>query len=880
MAHTKECRDRVRGLIEDSGESETLARAVLRRNEFLSEQVEKGDSALHGGGGDPGSSTRGGVTTEAVPDEPAEVPVPDSDIEDSEGGKNGEKDAEKDAKRRTSSKYPDLNSPKDCNPPAKRAKHGESEITESKESKNSKTSKRHKDNAKDEQQRKRRKEEEETKQDMDNAFVEEILSLNNFEANIWKTDWINQNPMNKSSWNIEDEITQKKCIHLLHVHKPHFVLCEAISKISSKWKNPTQVNSFINKVCEVQRRADRRFISYQDLNAPRWACVPWEKTWKKSDVKQVGVHLDVTGGGKGLRLTTNSEQIIEAIRERTNLSFEEKIQKGCEVSERQKNQKYNTLHLNSSGSLHYEDTCGNFVDDTTGSVLDKKETLKARALEMETFKIMEVYSYVSREKALKDKDGKIVGVRWVDVQKGLLVRSRLVAQEFAGNEEREDIFAATPPLFATKIVISDAASRGDYGRGDRCLLILDVKRAFLYGDIEDSVYIELPVEDPYYGQGYVGVLKKAMYGTRGAPRVWQKVVKKVMTSLGFVMNPIHPCVYHHPEKDILVVTHVDDFLCSGNRVDLRWLSKEISKEFEIKSDMLGSREDEVRECQFLGRTIRWTEQGYEYEGNPKHANILLDEWDMKDAKTLSSPGVATEKPNMSTKTEEEHPLDAVESKSYRRAAARINYMSLDRADLSFASKEASRGMSRPTVGDVVRLKRILRYLKGHRRAVNVFHWQKPQHVIMGLCDSDWAGCSRTRKSTSGGVVLLGKHLISHWSSTQTVIALSSAEAELNAVVKIVSETLGVRNLFKSMNKEKQIIIKTDSSACNGIVHREGCGKVKHLEVRQLWVQDLVGEKVVRIQKVPREYNCSDCLTHHWSAVDGLKHFQNIGLEFK
>jgi len=206
-------------------------------------------------------------------------------------------------------------------------------------------------------------------------------------------------------------------------------------------------------------------------------------------------------------------------------------------------------------------------------------------------------------------------------------------------------------------------------------------------------------------------------------------------------------------------------------------------------------------------------------------------------------------------------------------------MSLDRADLSFASKEASRGMSRPTAGDVVRLKRIIRYLKGHPRAVNVFRWQGPQKVIRGLCDSDWAGCVRTRKSTSGGVVLLGCHLISHWSSTQTVIALSSAEAELNAVVKMTSESLGVRNLFKAMGQMKEIIVKTDSSACNGIVHREGCGKVKHLEARQLWVQDLVSEKVVAVQKVPREHNCSDMLTHHWSAKDGLKHFDNVGLKF-
>jgi len=68
-----------------------------------------------------------------------------------------------------------------------------------------------------------------------------------------------------------------------------------------------------------------------------------------------------------------------------------------------------------------------------------------------------------------------------------------------------------------------------------------------------------------YGKGYLGKLVKAMYGTRAAPQVWQKVVREVMLSLGFKMNPIFPCVYYHAERDVTVLTHVDDFLCGGRR---------------------------------------------------------------------------------------------------------------------------------------------------------------------------------------------------------------------------------------------------------------------------------------------------------------------------
>ena len=119
----------------------------------------------------------------------------------------------------------------------------------------------------------------------------------------------------------------------------------------------------------------------------------------------------------------------------------------------------------------------------------------------------------------------------------------------------------------------------------------------------------------------------------------------------------------------------------------------------------------------------------------------------------------------------------------------------------------------------------------------------------------------------------------HWSSTQTIVSLSSAEAELNAAVKMISEALGVRNLYRETGMLKAVVVKTDSSACNGILHREGCGKVKHLETRQLWTQAHVASKAVDVQKVPRDLNVSDCLTHHWSASDGHRHFSTIGLCF-
>ena len=122
----------------------------------------------------------------------------------------------------------------------------------------------------------------------------------------------------------------------------------------------------------------------------------------------------------------------------------------------------------------------------------------------------------------------------------------------------------------------------------------------------------------------------------------------------------------------------------------------------------------------------------------------------------------------------------------------------------------------------------------------------------------------------------GAHAISHWASTQATIALSVAEAELNALIKSAVEMSGAYNVGCEMGMIRASRILTDSNSAKGICHRQGAGKVKHLEARQLWLQERVLHKSVKIEKVPREVNSSDSLTHYWSAVDGAKHFSRVG----
>ena len=109
----------------------------------------------------------------------------------------------------------------------------------------------------------------------------------------------------------------------------------------------------------------------------------------------------------------------------------------------------------------------------------------------------------------------------------------------------------------------------------------------------------------------------------------------------------------------------------------------------------------------------------------------------------------------------------------------------------------------------------------------------------------------------------GSHLLGFFSRTQQTVSLSSCEAEINALVKVGVEGLGLRNLVRHCGgPEVELQLHTDASAAIGVCRRFGSGKLKHLSIKQLWAQEKVDRGDLDISKVPREYNTADVLTHH------------------
>ena len=214
---------------------------------------------------------------------------------------------------------------------------------------------------------------------------------------------------------------------------------------------------------------------------------------------------------------------------------------------------------------------------------------------------------------------------------------------------------------------------------------------------------------------------------------------------------------------------------------------------------------------------------------------------------------------------------------YHTLAARLNFYALGRLDLVYSVKELMRKLSKPTKDDLVKLKRAARYLLSSPRLVVEYPWRALSDVLTIYTDADHAGCLRTRKSTSGGVILWGRAMLKAWSRTQTLIALSSGESELAAVTKAAAEGFGVQSVLRDFGHHVSIEIHSDATAAIGICKRQGLGRVRHLATADLWLQQRVKAKELLLFKVPGKENPSDLMTKYKSLPEIVRFLQMLGV---
>ena len=308
-----------------------------------------------------------------------------------------------------------------------------------------------------------------------------------------------------------------------------------------------------------------------------------------------------------------------------------------------------------------------------------------------------------------DKDTKICSAAKRLENKGddenPVYRSRLVGKEF-NDGSMDGIFAGTPPLEALRYIIHEAATvEGMKSKHMKVVMINDVARAFFEAKATRQVCVELPSEgltEEDRKKDLVGILNMSLYGTRDAATNLQKDVAKEMTKWGFERGNYNPCLYWHRRWNIQTLIHGDDFVSVGNRDDIRKFKQNMESRFEIKTTIVGEAPQESQEGRVLSRIIRITNDGWEYEPDQRHADMIIDALGLQHSKGVSTPAEEEKAWEEEGNNEE---LGSEKATLFRRVAARANYLALGRADIQYAMKEICRGMASPTVVDRKELKR-------------------------------------------------------------------------------------------------------------------------------------------------------------------------------
>ena len=217
-------------------------------------------------------------------------------------------------------------------------------------------------------------------------------------------------------------------------------------------------------------------------------------------------------------------------------------------------------------------------------------------------------------------------------------------------------------------------------------------------------------------------------------------------------------------------------------------------------------------------------------------------------------------------------LSAKQHSTYRRIVGQLLWMSPVRPDLSYAIKELSKACQAPHVSHETAAKRVLRYLNGTRDYILELklNTNLGEDQLLITTDASWASNPADRRSTTGYTIQLQGFLVCASSRTQAVIALSSAEAELMALSSALQDGLFCKRLLSELGDAVKITLHSDSTAALALTRRRGVGRVKHLDIRWLWCQDIYRSGQLALCHVPSKTNLADVLT---KGLPGARHHE-------
>ncbi|GJV62694.1 ribonuclease H-like domain-containing protein [Tanacetum coccineum] len=409
--------------------------------------------------------------------------------------------------------------------------------------------------------------------------------------------------------------------------------------------------------------------------------------------------------------------------------------------------------------------------------------VEAMQEELLQFKLQNVWVLVDLPKGHRAISTKLVYRNKKD-ERGIVIRNkaRLVAQGHTQEEgiDYDEVFAPVARIEAIRIFLAYASYMGF------TVYQMDVKSAFLYGQIEEEVYVCQPLgfEDPDHPDKVYKVMK-ALYGLHQAPRAWYDTLATYLLSNGFQRGQIDQTLFIKSQKGhiLLVQIYVDDIIFGSTK-------KELCDEFEklMKDKFQMSSMGEL--TFFLGLQVQQRKKGI-FISQDKYVHEILRKFNYTDVKSASTP-TDLEKPLV-----KDADADDVDEHLYRSMIGSLMYLTASRPDIMFAVCACARFQVSPKTSHLLAVKRIFRYLKG-KPSLGLWYSKDSPLELIAYTDSDYAGATLDRKSTTGGCQFLGNRLISWQCKKQTVVATSTTEAEYVAAASCCGQHNMVAFLEKSM----------------------------------------------------------------------------------
>ena len=447
---------------------------------------------------------------------------------------------------------------------------------------------------------------------------------------------------------------------------------------------------------------------------------------------------------------------------------------------------------------------------------------------------------------------KPIGSKWVYSMKlksdGSLDRykARLVAlgnkQEYGINYE--ETFAPVAKMTTVRTILAVASSKS------WPLHQMDVKNAFLNGDLKEEIYMKLPHGMAWIAPNKVCRLRRTLYGLRQSPREWFDKFRHTLINFSFTQSQYDSSLFFHKTQEgmVFLLVYVDDIIITGSdTVLISKLKNMLHSTFQMKD--LGDLK------YFLGLEVHSRDQGI-FLNQHKYVRDLIELAGLKEATAVDTPMEV----NVKYRKDEGELLP--NPYLYRQLVGSLIYLTITRPDISYAVHIVSRFMQSPRHLHLVAVKRIIRYLIGSPTRGLFFPKNSDLHLT-AYSDADWAGCPDTRRSTTGWCTFLGDALISWKCKKQDHVSKSSTEAEYRAMSAACAEIVWLRGLLSELGASQinPTPLHADNKsaiqiASNPVFHE----RTKHIEVDCHYIRDAFTHGVIELPHVSTNLQTADVFT--------------------